>query len=207
MGDASMSDLRPVVWVVDDDASVRRGLARLLSSAALTVETFATGTEFLARPNPERHGCLLLDLSLPDTTGLELQQLLHGLGEGVPVVFISGEADVTSGVRAMREGAVDFLTKPLDSAELLGAVTRALAKDAEQRERRAALERAAQQIAALTPREREVFGLVALGKPNKRIAAELGISEKTTKVHRGRVMHKLGAESVVDLVHLAEKTL
>ena len=202
-----MSDLRPVVWVVDDDASVGRALARLLSSAALTVETFATGTEFLTRPNPERHGCLLLDLSLPDTTGLELQQLLHGLGEGVPVVFISGEADITSGVRAMREGAVDFLTKPIDSAELLGAVTRALAKDAEQRERRAALERAAQRIAALTPREREVFGLVALGKPNKRIAAELGISEKTTKVHRGRVMHKLGAESVVDLVHLAEKTL
>jgi FixJ family two-component response regulator len=202
-----MSEMRPVIWVVDDDASVRNGLARLLRSAALTVETFRTGTEFLARPGPERHGCLLLDLSLPDTTGLELQQLLHGLGQGVPVVFISGEADIASGVRAMREGAVDFLIKPVDSGELLGAVTRALAKDAEQRERRAGLEEAAHRIAILTPREREVFGLVTLGRPNKRIAAELGISEKTTKVHRGRVMHKLGAESVVDLVRLAEKAV
>jgi FixJ family two-component response regulator len=202
-----MDDVRPVVWVVDDDALIRRGLARLLRSAALTVETFRTGREFLSRPDPQRHGCLVLDLSLPDTTGLQLQQLLHGLGESVPVVFISGEADIPSSVRAMREGAVDFLIKPVDSGELLGAVTRALAKDAEQRERRAALDQAAQRIAALTPRERQVFGLVALGRPNKRIAAELGISEKTTKVHRGRVMHKLGAESVVDLVQLAQKSV
>jgi FixJ family two-component response regulator len=202
-----MDDVRPVVWVVDDDASVCRGLTRLLRSAALTVETFRTGRDFLSRHDPQRHGCLVLDLSLPDTTGLELQQLLHGLGESVPVVFISGEADIPTSVRAMREGAVDFLTKPVDSGELLGAVTRALAHDAEQRERRAALDQAAQRIAVLTPRERQVFGLVAMGRPNKRIAAELGISEKTTKVHRGRVMHKLGAESVVDLVQLAEKTV
>jgi FixJ family two-component response regulator len=144
---------------------------------------------------------------LPDTSGLELQQLLHSLGQSVPVIFISGEGDIPSSVRAMREGAIDFLTKPIDSGELLGAVTRALARDAEQRERKASLEEAALRVAALTPREREVFQLVALGRPNKRIASELGISEKTTKVHRGRMMHKLGAQSVVDLVRLAEKAV
>jgi FixJ family two-component response regulator len=200
-----VGELRPVVWVVDDDASVRTALARLLRSAALTVETFAAGREFLGRPSPERHGCLVLDLSLPDTTGLELQELLHELGESVPVVFISGEGDIPSSVRAMRQGAVDFLTKPVDSGELLEAVTRALAKDAEHRERQATIHDAERRIAALTPRERQVFRLVAQGRPNKRIASELGISEKTTKVHRGRVMHKLGAESVVDLARLAAK--
>ncbi|HVN33154.1 MAG TPA: response regulator [Thermoanaerobaculaceae bacterium] len=199
------ADERPLVWVVDDDASVRTALARLLRTTALAVETFGSGRELLERLAEARPRCLVLDLALPELTGLELFHLLHERGEPIPVVFVSGEGGVGSSVQAMKEGAIDFLEKPVDADALLSAVVRALAREAEWRQTRNQIDQASGLLASLTPREREVLFHVASGKSNKRIATELGTSEKTIKVHRGRVMHKLGAGSVVDLVHLTER--
>ena len=161
--------------------------------------------ELLERLRQEIPDCLLLDLWLEGTRALDLlPAILESAGQ-IPVVFLSGAADVRSCVQAMKHGAIDFLQKPVDAGALLDAVIRAVARGRTWRDARAEAEDAARQLAALTPREREVFGLVALGRPNKRIAAELGTTEKTVKVHRGRVMHKLGADSVVDLVRLADR--
>ena len=195
----------PQVWIVDDDPGVRTALARLLRATALSVETFGSGNELLERLSQARPRCLVLDLAMPELTGLDLLHLLHERGEPIPVIFVTAEGDVGSSVEAMKEGAVDFLEKPVDADALLSAVMRALAKEAEWRQRRDRMEQASGLLATLTPREREVLEHVATGKTNKQIASELGTSEKTVKVHRGRVMHKLGANSVVDLVHLTER--
>jgi len=194
----------PVVWVVDDDRAVCVALSRLLRAAALEVVLMSTGRELLDRLHGSLPDCLLLDLWLEDSTGLELLPLFQLRAGHVPVVFLSGSADVRTSVQAMKHGAVDFLEKPVDEGALLDAVIRAVARGRAWREARAAREAASLRLATLTPREREVFSLVALGKPNKRIAAELGTTEKTIKVHRGRVMQKLEASSVVDLVRLAQ---
>jgi len=195
----------PVVWVVDDDRAVCTALSRLLRTAALNVVVLRSArevTEALTRAVPD---CVLLDLWLEDASGLDLFPRFQRAGMQVPVVFLSADGDVRSSVRAMKEGAVDFLEKPAEDGAVLDAVIRAVARGRAWREARAVREEATNRLATLTPREREVFSLVALGKPNKRIAAELGTTEKTIKVHRGRVMSKLGAESVVDLVRLAQK--
>jgi FixJ family two-component response regulator len=190
------------VWIVDDDPSVRTALARLLRATALEVEAFDSGPAVLERLARERPRCLVLDLSLPELDGLELLQQLHLRGEPVPVVFLTGAGDVASSVKAMKQGAVDFLEKPVDPDALLGAVMQALAREAEWRLTRDRIDEAEAQLATLTPREREVFEQLTLGKSNKQIACDLGTREKTIKVHRGRVMHKLRARSVVDLVRL-----
>lgn len=193
---------RPLVWVVDDDSGVRGALDRLFRATALVVETFASGTEMLERLAHARPRCLVLDLGLPGPDGLEVFRMLRDRGESIPVVFIAGEGDVRSSVAAMKAGAIDFLQKPLDADVLLQAVMCGLARDAELRSVHARAEHARDCLATLTRREREVLFHVASGKSNKTIAGELGISEKTIKVHRGRLMHKVGARSVVDLFHL-----
>lgn len=200
-----LPDGTPVVWVVDDDRAVNAALARLLQSAAVHVVSLHSSGDLLRRLEQERPDCLILDLWLDEGTGLDLLPVIHERAGRLPVVFISGEADVRSCVEAMKTGAIDFLEKPVGDGPLLDAVIRAVARGRAWREARAAIEAASRRLSSLTPREREVFGLVALGKPNKRIAAELGTTEKTIKVHRGRVMQKLGAASVVELVHLAQQ--
>ena len=199
------SEPRPLVWVIDDDPAVRSGVSRLLRATALEVGSFGSGQELLDALATTRPHCLVLDLALPGLDGLEIFRLLHERGEAVPVIFVTGEGDVSTSVQAMKEGAVDFLEKPVDADALLGAVMRALAQEAEWRHARHRIAEANRLLGALTPREREVLDQVARGKSNKGIAAALGTSEKTIKVHRGRVMHKLGASSVVDLVHITER--
>ena len=195
----------PTVWVVDDDPSVVTAVSRLLRSAALDVVGLHSGPELLDRLAHSAPDCLLMDLWLGDVTGLQLLARFQEHAGHVPVVFVSAGADVSSSVQAMKAGAIDFLEKPVEDGALLEAVIRAVARGRAWREARSIREAASRRLATLTPREREVFTLVALGNPNKRIAAELGTTEKTIKVHRGRVMQKLGAESVVDLVHLAQQ--
>jgi FixJ family two-component response regulator len=195
----------PVVWVVDDDRAVVVAICRLLRSAALEVVGMHSGPELLDRLAHSVPDCLLMDLWLGDVTGLQLMAHFHERAGQVPVVFLSAEADVSSSVQAMKAGAIDFLEKPVDDGALLEAVIRSVARGRAWREARSIREAASRRLATLTPREREVFALVALGNPNKRIAAELGTTEKTIKVHRGRVMQKVGADSVVDLVRLAQQ--
>ena len=195
---------RPLVWVVDDDPGVRVALDRLFRATALEVETFASGGEMFDRLARARPRCLVLDLALPGLDGLQIFRALREQGEAIPVVFITGEGSIHSSVTAMKAGAIDFLQKPLDADALLRAVMCGLAREAERRVARARADEAMRRIAALTRRERQVLAHVASGKSNRAIAAELGTSEKTIKVHRGRVMHKLGASSVVDLVHLKD---
>ena len=202
-GDGEFS--APVVWVVDDDRAVVVAICRLLRSAALDVVGMHSGPELLDRLAHSVPDCLLMDLWLGDVTGLQLLARFQERAGHVPVVFLSGEADVSSSVQAMKAGAIDFLEKPVDDGALLEAVIRAVARGRAWREARSIREAASRRLATLTPREQEVFALVALGNPNKRIAAELGTTEKTIKVHRGRVMQKLGADSVVDLVRLAQQ--
>src|SRR5215472_1104966 len=192
-GEAHSPVPQPIVWVVDDDRAVGSAVARLLRAAALDVETFVSAAQLLERIQLEQPDCLLIDLWLGDATGIELLPLVQGRYGPLPVVFMSASADVRSCVQAMKSGAVDFLEKPIQDGALLEAVIRAVARGQAWREARARRETASRRLASLTPREREVFALVALGKPNKRIAAELGTTEKTIKVHRGRVMQKLAA--------------
>jgi len=193
---------RPLVWVVDDDSGVRAALNRLFRATALEVETFASGTEMLEQLARARPRCLVLDLALPGPDGLEIFRVLRERDQSIPVVFIAGDGDVRSSVAAIKAGAIDFLQKPLDANLILQAVMCALAREAEWRSVRARAENARGRLARLTRREREVLIHVASGKSNKTIAGELGISEKTIKVHRGRLMHKIGAKSIVDLFHL-----
>jgi FixJ family two-component response regulator len=194
-----------LVSIVDDDASVRRGLARLLKSAGYEVDTFASATEYLAKPRLEESGCLLLDVRMPGLSGLELQETLALTGRRLSIVFLSGHADVPGSVKAMKSGAVDFLTKPVDDRELLGAIERAVAKALKDRRQQAVTTDVHDRIKTLTPREAQVFALVVTGRLNKQIAADLGIGEKTVKVHRGRVMEKMRAGSVAELVRLADQ--
>lgn len=191
------------VYVVDDDASVRKSFGRLLRTAGYRVETFASADEFLSHPLSIEPGCLLLDLKMPGRTGLELQEALVAARKAIPIIFVTGHGDVSTSVRAMKGGAVDFLTKPYSAEDLLEAVERAMAKDKRDRRERAQLTDLESRARALTPREAEVLRLVVRGLLNKQVAAELGISEKTVKVHRARVMQKMRADSMADLVRMA----
>jgi FixJ family two-component response regulator len=191
------------VFIVDDDPSVRRGLSRLVRSAGYGVEVFSSALDFLASPSRIKPGCLVLDLHLPGLSGIDLQTELAALGDAPPIVFITGLGDIPTSVRAMKQGAVDFLTKPFEAQALLDAVAQALARGAQMHSLRAREEALSTLMGKLTPREREVFDGVVRGLLNKQIALELGTAEKTVKVHRGRVMKKLGASSVADLVRLA----
>jgi len=199
----AVTEPRRTVYVVDDDASVRKSVGRLLRTAGLQVEVFASADEFLACPPSDESGCLLLDLQMPGRNGLELQEALVAARRPIPIVFVTGHGDIAASVRAMKGGAVDFLTKPYSVEELLEAVERAMAKDKRDRREQAQLTELESRARALTPREAEVLRLVVRGLLNKQVAAELGISEKTVKVHRARVMHKMRADSMADLVRMA----
>jgi FixJ family two-component response regulator len=192
----------PVVHVVEDDESSRVASTRLLTNAGYVVRAYATGTEFLAKP-PTEPGCIVLDLRLPGPSGLELQERLTTVENPLPIVFLSGYGDVPKTVRAMKAGAVDFLTKPVEARELLDAVGRAIARDAENRVLRARQHEARARYNRLTPRERDVFAHLISGQLNKQIGFDLGITERTIKIHRHQVLTKMEADSVADLVRLA----
>jgi FixJ family two-component response regulator len=196
---------KPIVFVIDDDDSVRRSLERLLRSVDLDVETFASAQDFLRKPMPDRPACVVLDLRLPGPSGLELQESLIRSGHDVPIVFISGHADVPSSVRAIKAGAVDFLQKPFSDQALLDIIHGALLRDRDVRRDRAEIADIRLRFDTLTPRERDVLRLVIQGRLNKQIAGDLGISEKTVKFHRGRVMEKTQAGSVAELVRQADR--
>jgi len=200
-----MSEPEPTVHVIDDDAEVLRALRRLLDAAGFPVATFESATVFLEQHDGAAPGCIVLDLALPGLGGLELQEALLAQGSTLPIVFLTGRGDIAASVRAMKHGAADFLTKPVDADALIDAVRGALAHNRELRAVRAQKDRIADRLAALTAREREVFALVTAGRLNKQIAAELGTTEKTIKFHRGNLMHKLGLRTVADLVKLAER--
>jgi FixJ family two-component response regulator len=195
----------PIVYVVDDDESICRALARLLRSVGLAVETFPSATAFLEHTPRDRPSCLVLDMRLPGPSGLDLQGALAQAGRELPIVFITGHGDVPTTVRAMKGGAVDFLQKPFNDQELLDSVQRAIAHSRERRAEHAVRGELRERLATLTPREREVLLEVVTGKLNKQIAGDLGIAEKTIKVHRGRVMQKMRAGSVAELVRMVEK--
>jgi FixJ family two-component response regulator len=194
-----------LVSVVDDDPSVRRSLARLVKGAGYRVEAYASAHEFLARPPEEGPACLLLDVRMPGLTGLDLQETLAIAAHSTSIVFITGYRDVRASVKAMKAGAVDFLTKPVDDEELLGAIERAVARASAARVEEDRVTEIRERIKTLTPREAEVFALVVTGMLNKQIAFDLGVSEKMVKVHRGRVMEKMRARSLAELVRLADE--
>jgi FixJ family two-component response regulator len=195
----------PTVFVLDDDLSVREALRSLIRSVGLRCETFATAAEFLRHPRPDEPACLVLDVHLPGGSGLDLPTELTQHGVELPIIFITGHGTIPMSVRAMKAGALGFLTKPFSEPELLDAIRQALVRDGEARMLRAEQHALHERFAKLTARERDVFSLVVAGRMNKEIAAELGTAEQTIKQHRGRVMQKLGARSVADLVHLAER--
>lgn len=198
-----MKNRESSVFVVDDDSSVLRALSWLLSFE-FTVRAYDSPPRFLAEIRPETPGCILLDLRFPDISGLELQARLAQAGCAQPIVFLSGEGSVRASVQAMRAGAVDFIEKPWDNDVLIAAVRRALERDQEMRARREAADSISRRLASLTPRESQVFRHVIAGRMNKQIAAQLGTAEKTVKVHRARVMHKMSMRSVAELTRAAE---
>jgi FixJ family two-component response regulator len=201
-----MTQPAPTVFVVDDDDAVRKSLVRLLDSAGYRAESFASADAFLDRWRSEpSHGCVLLDISMPGLDGLQLQQMLEASADRIPIIFITGYGDIPSSVKAMKAGAVDFFPKPFADEDLLRAVDEAVRRDLLERTERAEREALAARFDTLTPREREVMGLVVRGMLNKQIAFDLEASEKTIKIHRGRVMTKMGVQSVADLVRAAEK--
>ena len=195
----------PIVFIVDDDSSVREALTDLISSVGLSVETFNSGPEFLRYKRPDAPGCLVLDVRLPGLSGLELQRELARGEEPIPIIFITGHGDIPMSVRAIKEGAVEFLTKPFRDQDLLDAIQHALEGDRAARQERARVAEVRRCYGSLTQREREVMKLVVSGLLNKQIASELGTSEVTIKMHRGQVMHKMKAESVVELARMAER--
>ena len=200
-----MNEAQPVVFVVDDDLSVLKSLRRLLAVCGFRVETFSSALEFLRNYQGDMTGCLVLDIRLPGLNGLELQRTLAEQGRSLPIIFITGHGDIPMSVKAMKAGAMDFLPKPFTDKALLEAIEHALDKSRSDISVRSELDDIRKRLATLTPRESEVFKYVVTGKLNKQIAADLGIAEKTVKVHRGRVMEKLQAQSVADLVRIAEK--
>jgi FixJ family two-component response regulator len=196
---------RPVVFVVDDDASVRESLMLVIDSAGWHGEAFASAEAFLARPKPLAASCAVLDVQLPDLNGLDLQERMADERLDMPIIFVTGHADVSMTVRAMKRGAVDFLVKPLRKDALLDAIADALERSRIELEHKAELATLGELYASLTPREREVMGLVVAGRLNKQVGSELGISEITVKAHRGNVMRKMNAGSLADLVATAVK--
>jgi FixJ family two-component response regulator len=198
------SGSQSTVYVVDDDASVRRGLSNLIRSVGLRVEVFASASEFLAAKRPDAPACLILDVRMPGLSGLDFQTELTKARNRIPIIFITGHADIPMTVKAMKAGAIEFLTKPFRDQDLLDAVQVALerARVAYQNEQSAAQLRA--KFEALTPREQEVMAWVTGGLLNKQVAAEIGVTEITVKVHRGKVTRKMGAKSLADLVKMAD---
>ena len=200
-----MKDIKPVVFIVDDDSSVRRSLERLVRSVGLTAKSFASAKEFLQSGHGKETGCLVLDMRMPEVSGLELQEKMTRAGILLPIIFISGHGTVPMSVRAMKAGALDFLQKPFDEQDLLEAVYRALDRCRQAREEHHEMETLRVRVRSLTPKEYEVFTCVITGMPNKNIADRLATAEKTVKVHRAAIMKKMGAESVAALVRMAEK--
>ena len=200
-----MNERSAKVFVVDDDVTVCVALSRLIRTAGFHVETFGTATECLSADRLKDADCLVLDVHLPDLSGLELQASLTELGLELPIVFITGRGDIPMSVRAMKAGALEFLTKPFDNRQLLDAIEQGIARCRSARQHTEQLLDLQLRHESLTPRERQVFALVVRGLLNKQIAGELGTAEKTVKIHRGQVMRKLEARSVPDLVRMAEK--
>jgi FixJ family two-component response regulator len=197
-------EARSIVFVVDDDASVREGIGSLLRSVGLQVELFGTAAEFLKNKLPDVTACLVLDIRLPGISGLDFQVELAAANIHIPIIFITGHGDIPMTVRAMKAGAVEFLTKPFRDQDLLDAVRIALERDRTRRAQDKAVLELRKLYKALTPREQQVISFVTAGLMNKQIAAELGVSEITVKVHRGSVMKKMGARSLADLVRMAD---
>ena len=200
-----MSDSKPVVYIVDDDPSIRSLLTKLVQSIDVPVEVFASSQEFLSRARPEEPSCIILDVRMPGLSGLDLQERLVQSGIDIPVIFITGFGNVPQSVRAMKAGAVDFLEKPFENQALLDAVNRALERSRLALQHRSELREIRDRIESLTPREYEVFVRIAAGLANKQVADKLAISEKTVKIHRARVMQKMQARTFAELVCMAEK--
>ena len=195
----------PIVFVVDDDPSMREALADLIASVGLSVEAFKSAPEFLERRRPDAPACLVLDVRLQGLSGLDLQRELLRTEAPIPIIFITGHGDIPMSVRAMKEGAVEFLPKPFRDQDLLDAIQHAIEIDRVARQERTVVAEVRRRYESLTKREREVMKLIVLGLLNKQIAARLGSSEVTVKMHRGQVMHKMKAESVIQLARMAEK--
>jgi FixJ family two-component response regulator len=200
-----MSEVEQVVYVIDDDTSMRAAIKRLVLAVGLNVETFASGQEFLDKKLPEVPGCVVLDVRLPGRSGLDLQREMAEIGIQIPIIFVTGHGDIPMSVKAMKGGAVEFLTKPFRDQDLLDAIGLAIERDRAARKGRAEIAVQQNYYDSLTPREREVMTAVVGGLLNKQIALQLGTSEKTIKVHRGQVMHKMHAESLAELVRVAAK--
>jgi FixJ family two-component response regulator len=197
-----MRELVPTAIVIDDDDAVRSSLKLLLRSVKLPVVVYASAQEFLPKYSVDQPGCLIVDVRMPGMSGLELQEQLNLRGAMIPVIFITGHGDISMAVEAMRHGAFDFLPKPFRDQDLLDRIQKALEKDAKSRREIAQTERIRQQFESLTPREREVLGLVTSGKANKVMAADLGVSQRTIEIHRARVMEKMQANSLAQLVRM-----
>lgn len=195
----------PVVFVVDDDVSVRRALASLIGSVSIRVECFASPEDFLSRRSSESPSCVILDVRLPGVSGLDVQQELARAGQQIPIIFITAHGDIPMAVRAMKAGAIEFLPKPFRDEDLLDAIRQALGRDEAASSRRTEVASIQRRYERLTARQREIMARIVAGKPNKQIAAELGISENTIKVHRHRVMERMCASSVAELVHMIER--
>jgi len=200
-----MSVEQPVIFVVDDDASAREGIEDLLQSVGLRVMTFKSPQEFLEGARPDAPGCIVLDVRLPGTSGLEFQKVLTDAGIHLPVIFITGHGDIPMSVMAMKSGAIEFLTKPFREQSLLDAINAGIEKDRQRRDGLKLVLELQQRFQRLTPREREVFALIVTGRPNKQVAAELGLSEMTVKVHRSQVTKKMRATSIVELARIADR--
>jgi FixJ family two-component response regulator len=194
----------PVIAIVDDDPAVREGLHSFIRSAGWRAEAFASAQEFLERSGPEAPSCLVLDLQLPGASGLDLQKRMAEAQLEIPIVFLTGHGDIPASVRAMKAGAIEFLTKPVDEDDLLRAIREAIERDCDTRQEHAEMQDLQGRYETLTPREREVMQQVITGLLNKQVAAELNITEFTVKVHRGQVMHKMRADSLPDLVRMAD---
>jgi len=200
-----MKEETPLVYVVDDDPSIRKALERLLRSAGYDAKTFASALEFMDFDHPDVSGCLVLDIKMPKLSGLELQERMAEKGIFIPIIFITGHGTVPDSVRAMKAGAMDFLQKPFKDSELLDMVSQGIQRHRRLRQKKRQMQTLRARLDTLTPREREVFRLVVRGMLNKQVAYDLGITEKTIKVHRAQVMQKMGAQSLADLVRFAEK--
>jgi FixJ family two-component response regulator len=200
-----MIDPAPTVFVVDDDSSLRRAIKRLVESVGLHVELFASAQEFLQAKRPDAASCLVLDIRLPGISGLDFQRELADSNIHIPIIFITAHGDIPMTVRAMKAGAVEFLTKPFRDQDLLDAIQQALERDNARRVRESEVARLRERYEALTSRQREVLPLVVSGLLNKQIGAEIGTSEATVKVHRSQLMRKMGAESLADLVRMSQK--